>query len=66
LAKENFINNMTHELKTPLFTISIASKMLAAQEPIKQNEKFTSYIESIQEETARLTQLVDKVLETSA
>ncbi len=66
LAKENFVNNMTHELKTPLFTISIASKMLAAQEPIKQNEKFTSYIDSIQEETARLTQLVDKVLETSA
>jgi signal transduction histidine kinase len=66
LAKENFINNMTHELKTPLFTISIASKMLAAQEQISKNEKFTSYIESIQEETARLTQLVDKVLETSA
>jgi signal transduction histidine kinase len=66
LAKENFINNMTHELKTPLFTISIASKMLAAQEQIKQNEKINSYIESIQEETARLTQLVDKVLETSA
>lgn len=65
-AKEDFVNNMTHELKTPLFTISIASKMLAAQEQIKQNEKFTSYIESIQEETARLTQLVDKVLETSA
>jgi signal transduction histidine kinase len=66
LAKEDFINNMTHELKTPLFTISIASRMLAEQEPIKQNEKFTSYIESIQEETARLTHLVDKVLETSA
>ncbi|MEO8173129.1 MAG: HAMP domain-containing sensor histidine kinase [Sediminibacterium sp.] len=66
LAKEDFINNMTHELKTPLFTISIASKMLAAQESIKQNEKYISYIESIQEETVRLTQLVDKVLETSA
>jgi two-component system phosphate regulon sensor histidine kinase PhoR len=66
LAKENFINNMTHELKTPLFTISIASKMLAQQEQLKQSEKLTSYIESIQEETLRLTQLVDKVLETSA
>ena len=66
LAKEDFINNMTHELKTPLFTISIASKMLAGQEEIKANEKFISYIDSIQEETARLTQLVDKVLETSA
>ncbi len=66
LAKEDFINNMTHELKTPLFTISIASKMLAAQQPIRDNPKFSSYINSIQEETARLTQLVDKVLESSA
>jgi signal transduction histidine kinase len=65
-AKEDFVNNMTHELKTPLFTISIASKMLAAQDQIRQNEKLISYIGSIQEETTRLTQLVDKVLETSA
>lgn len=65
LAKADFINNMTHELKTPLFTISIASKMLSAQEQIIQNKKISSYIDSIQEETARLTKMVDKVLETS-
>ncbi len=64
--KNDFINNMTHELKTPLFTISIASKMLSEQAPIRENEKYVSYVESIQQETGRLTKLVDKVLQTSA
>ncbi|MES2005395.1 MAG: HAMP domain-containing sensor histidine kinase [Bacteroidota bacterium] len=64
--KNDFVNNMTHELKTPLFTISIASKMLAEQLPVKENNKYLSYVESIQQESARLTKLVDKVLQTSA
>ena len=65
-TKSDFISNMTHELKTPLFTISIASKMLGEQEPIRENKKFLSYIESIQQETGRLTSLVEKVLQTTA
>ncbi len=65
-TKSDFINNMTHELKTPLFTISIASKILAEQDIIKDNKKYVSYVESIQEETGRLTKMVEKVLLTSA
>lgn len=65
-TKHDFINNMTHELKTPLFTISIAAKMLAEQESIKNNKKYVTYVESIKEETGRLTNLVEKVLLTSA
>jgi signal transduction histidine kinase len=64
--KNDFINNMTHELKTPLFTISIASKMLAEQPLTKENQKYASYVASIQQETGRLTKLVDKVLQTSS
>jgi len=63
--KNDFVNNMTHELKTPLFTISIASKMLAEQESIKADKKQASYVNSIQQETLRLSGLVDKVLDTS-
>ncbi len=65
-TKNDFINNMTHELKTPLFTISIASKMLAEQGPVKQNDKYASYISSIQQETQRLNQLVETLLQTAA
>ena len=64
--KNDFVNNITHELKTPLFTISIASKMLAEQDKIRENEKYNSYVESIQQEAGRLTKLVDKVLQVSA
>ena len=63
--KHDFINNMTHELKTPLFTISIASKILGEQDSIKDNEKYVSYVESIKEESGRLTKMVEKVLLTS-
>lgn len=66
VIRNDFINNMTHELKTPLFTISIASKMLGEQDAVKENEKYISYVERIQQETARLNKLVDKVLQTAA
>jgi two-component system phosphate regulon sensor histidine kinase PhoR len=66
VIRNDFINNMTHELKTPLFTISIASKMLAEQAVIQENNKYISYVESIQQETGRLTKLIDIVLQTAA
>ncbi|MEO5595079.1 MAG: histidine kinase dimerization/phospho-acceptor domain-containing protein, partial [Chitinophagaceae bacterium] len=66
VIKSDFINNMTHELKTPVFTISVAAKMLSAQPSVQENKKQLSYVISIQEETRRLTLLVDKVLQSSA
>ena len=65
-TQNDFVNNMTHELKTPLFTISIASKMLGEQESIKQNDKYLSYVNSIQQETQRLNKLVETLLRTAA
>jgi two-component system phosphate regulon sensor histidine kinase PhoR len=62
--KNDFVNNMTHELKTPLFTISIASRLLAAGDH-NRDEKQAKYVESIQQEIQRLNQLVDKILVTS-
>ncbi|MFT3935130.1 MAG: HAMP domain-containing sensor histidine kinase [Chitinophagaceae bacterium] len=64
--RNDFINNMTHELKTPLFTISIASRMLAEQPPTQSDKKQASYVNSIQAETKRLMHLVDKVLQSAS
>lgn len=65
-TQNDFVNNMTHELKTPLFTISIASKMLGEQDSVKQNDKYVSYVNSIQQETQRLNKLVETLLRTAA
>ncbi|MDU8885061.1 ATP-binding protein [Yeosuana sp. MJ-SS3] len=54
-----FINNLTHELKTPLFSISLASKILEEQgEPSNK-----PIIDIIKKQLNRLNQHVDKVLE---
>ena len=54
-----FINNLTHELKTPLFSISLASKILEEQgEP-----KNKPVLDIIKKQLNRLNQHVDKVLE---
>lgn len=63
--KNDFINNMTHELKTPLFTIAIASKMVSEQLETGNHEKSNAYLQSIRQETHRLNHLVETVLETA-
>jgi two-component sensor histidine kinase len=63
--KNDFINNMTHELKTPVASISLASQML--NDPIvTKSPKMLEHISNIiREETKRLTFQVDKVLQMS-
>ena len=63
--KNDFVNNMTHELKTPISTISLASQMLADQN-LKPDSKNLAYISSlIQEESKRLGNQVERVLQMS-
>ncbi len=60
--KNNFISNMTHELKTPIATISVALEAIKGfdlqKDPIKTNE----YLQISQSELNRLSLLVNKVL----
>src|SRR6185369_112124 len=62
--KTDFVSNVSHELKTPLTSIRMFSELLAEQrvtEPAKQQ----SYLNIITAETARLTRLINNVLDFS-
>ncbi|MDX1349683.1 MAG: HAMP domain-containing sensor histidine kinase [Putridiphycobacter sp.] len=63
--KNDFISNMTHELKTPISTISLACEAIEDPDVSKNNDSLHSFINMISDENKRLGKLVEKVLQTS-
>lgn len=63
--KNDFINNMTHEFKTPISTISLAAQMLSDPGVMKSDAMFKHLSSIINDETKRLRFQVDKVLQMS-
>ena len=63
--KNDFINNMTHEFKTPISTISLAAQMLQDPSVAKSPSMFGKLSGVITSETKRLRFQVDKVLQMS-
>jgi two-component system phosphate regulon sensor histidine kinase PhoR len=63
--KNDFINNMTHELKTPIASISLAAQMLSDNSVSKSESMMQHLSKVINDETKRLRFLVDKVLQMS-
>lgn len=61
--KTDFINNMTHELKTPIATISIASEMLKDNSISASAENRSKYAGIIYDENKRLYNHVEQVLQ---
>ena len=63
--KNDFINNITHEFKTPISTISLACEALSDQDVQKSEEIYKSYINVINEENKRLGTMAEKVLQSA-
>jgi two-component system phosphate regulon sensor histidine kinase PhoR len=60
--KTDFINNMTHELKTPIATIALSSEMLLRNDFSNDEEKLKRYAGIIHKENKRLETQVERVL----
>jgi two-component system, OmpR family, phosphate regulon sensor histidine kinase PhoR len=62
----DFINNMTHEFKTPISTIALASEALANPEIVKDESRLQRYSRIIRDENSRMRNQVEKILEMAA
>ncbi len=64
--KNDFVNNMTHEFKTPIATVSLATEALQ-DDDIKGNKAFVDrYVQVIRDENKRLGLQVEKVLQIAS
>jgi two-component system phosphate regulon sensor histidine kinase PhoR len=63
--KNDFISNITHELKTPIATVSVAIEALRNFDALHDPEKTKEYLAISSNELQRLSFLVDKVLKLS-
>ena len=64
--KTDFINNMTHEFKTPVSTISLACEALNDKDIKKSDELYQTYINIINEENRRLGLMAERILQSAA
>ena len=63
--KTDFVNNITHELKTPLATLTLATKILKTNNVRQQPEVIDNTVNTIERQNKRLQKLIDQVLNNS-
>ena len=64
--KNDFINNLTHELKTPVFSISLLTKVFEERLKQKETDKLENYLNLLEIENQKLKGHIDKVLELAS
>ncbi|MBX2990711.1 MAG: HAMP domain-containing histidine kinase [Bacteroidetes bacterium] len=62
----DFINNMTHEFKTPLSTIALASEALRRPDVLRMKKKIAEYNNVIADENTRMRKQIEKILHMAA
>jgi two-component system phosphate regulon sensor histidine kinase PhoR len=60
--QKDFINNMTHEFKTPISTIKISAEVFANHPLVRNDDRLSRYAKIIREQNERLNAQVEKVL----
>ena len=60
--QKDFINNMTHEFKTPISSIKIAADVLKNSNEVQHNSRLKKYADIIQDQNDRLNEQVGKIL----
>lgn len=63
--KNDFISNMTHEIKTPLTNIGLACEMLQIPEISQSQENLNTYLTIINDENRRMRVLIESILRSS-
>lgn len=63
--KTDFINNMTHEFKTPLSTIAISTEALKKPTILEKPDRLKKYVSIIQSENQRLQEQVERILQAA-
>lgn len=61
--QKDFINNMTHEFKTPISTIAVSTEVLKQPDIIRQPDRLMNYTAIIEKENSRLKHHVERVLQ---
>lgn len=64
--QKDFINNMTHEFKTPISTIAVSTEVLKDSSIVQHPERLLQYATIIENENKRLKQHVERVLQMAS
>jgi two-component system phosphate regulon sensor histidine kinase PhoR len=62
-VQKNFINNLTHEFKTPIASIELAAKVLANPKICEQPDRLAEYVRIVGQQNKRLSAHVEKLLQ---